>query len=221
MGDVVSIEVDGEPSEPRFETGRSRPAWGMPVAVVFVGALLLGVGWTVLRSGGASSASSAPPVAPVVSTPTTARQSSASTEAPLVQGGPPTTVPGGSSTTVPVPDLSDPVAAARVALAAWGDFAVTGDLTSVRRVFAGGGPQLVQLEDEAARITPPTDSSVPRYRVTLTDPRADVASGTATVSGSVTWARASEPDQTYRWAIEMHQDADGMWRLFTVRTVAA
>ena len=106
-------------------------------------------------------------------------------------------------------------------LVAWGDFAVTGDLTRVRLVFSAGGPQLTQLEDEAARITPPADTSVPGYLVTLTEPRAEVASDTATITGTVIWSRTAEADQTYRWAIELHQVADGTWRLFTVRTVDA
>ena len=114
--------------------------------------------------------------------------------------------------------MHDPVEAARTALAAWGDFAVTGDLTRVRLVFSAGGPQLTQLEDEAARITRPADTSVPRYLVTLTDPRSEVASDTATVTGTVVWSRVAESDQTYRWAIEMHKADDGTWRLFTVRT---
>lgn len=216
MGDVVSVEVDGEPGEPRFDTGRSRPAWGMPVAIVVVGALVLGIGWTALRPAGGSTAS-----APSVSTPTTARTAPASTEAPLVQGGASTTIPAPTSTVVPATDMHDPVEAARAALAAWGDFAVSGDLTRVRLVFSPDGPQLTQLEEEATRITPPADSSVPGYLVTLTDPRAEVASDTVTVTGTVVWSRAAEADQTYRWAIELHQIADGTWRLFTVRTVDA
>jgi hypothetical protein len=219
MADVVSIEVDGEPGEPRFDTSRGRPAWGMPVAIVVVGALMLAVGWTVMHSGGGSTASSA---VPSVSTPTTTRATPASTEAPLVQGGASTTIPAASTaTTVPASDMHDPVEAARTALAAWGDFAVTGDLARVRLVFSAGGPQLTQLEDEAARITGPADTSVPRYLVTLTGPRSDVASDTATVTGTVVWSRVAESDQAYRWAIEMHLDADGTWRLFTVRTVVA
>lgn len=218
MGDVVSVEVDGEPGEPRFETSRGRPAWGMPAAIVVVGALVLGVGWTAVRSAGGSTASSAPPS---ISTPTTQRAAPASTEAPLVQGGASSTIPVPTSTTAAAPDMHDPVDAARAALAAWGEFAVTGDLTRVRLVFSADGPQLTQLEGEAGRISPPAGTSVPGYLVTLTDPRSEVASDTATITGSVVWSHPAEPDQTYRWAIEMHAADDGTWRLFTVRTLDA
>ena len=216
MGDVVSIEVDGEPGEPRFETNGGRPKWGMPVAIVVVGVLVLGVGWTVLRSGGASTASSA---APIVATPTTTvRETHTSTEVPLVRGGATTTIPAvPTTTTVPTPDMHDPVEATRVALAAWGDFAITGDLTRVRLLFSAGGPQLTQLEDEAARITRPAGTSGPGYVVTLSEPTATVHATTATVTGTVVWTHPAEPDQTYRWAIEMHRADDGSWRLFTVR----
>lgn len=220
MGDVVSIEVDGEPGEPRFESNRGRPAWGMPLAIVVVSALVLGVGWTVLRSGGASNASSA---APIVATPTTTvRETHTSTEAPLVRSGASTTIPAApTTTTVPAPDMHDPVEATRTALTAWGDFAITGDLTRVRLLFSAGGPQLTQLEDEAARITRPADPSVPGYLVTLSEPSTSVHDTTATVAGTVVWTHPAEPDQTYRWAIEMHKADDGAWRLFTVRTMAA
>lgn len=220
MGDVVSIEVDGEPGEPRFDTGGGRPKWGMPVAIAVVGVLVLGVGWTVLRSGGASSASSA---APIVATPTTSvRETHTSTESPLVRGGASTTIPAApTTTTVPAPDMHDPVGATRTALTAWGDFAITGDLTRVRLLFSAGGPQLNQLEDEAARITRPADPSVRGYLVTLSEPSTSVHATTATVTGMVVWTHPDEPDQTYRWAIEMHKADDGTWRLFTVRSVAA
>jgi len=206
MGDVVSIEVDGEPGGPPLERSRARPAWGMPAAVVVVGVLVLGVGWTTLQSGGAPSTAS--PSA--VSTPTTEVDAPATTDAPLVAGG--------SSTTTPAPeaaDLHDPVEATRAALAAWGEFAVTGDLSGVRLTFVVGGPQLGQLEQEAGRIHS-TDAA--GYQVSLTDTSVEEAGGVATVTGTVVWARVGEADQLYRWAIELHE-VEGAWRLFTVRTV--
>ncbi len=214
MGDVVSIEVDGEPGEPRFEGSREPPAWGLPLAIVVVGTLVLCVGWTLLRSGGAPAASSAAPTA----TTTTTRSSSAATSAP-----PAPSVPAHMAVTAepsePIPNMHDPVEAARTGLAAWGHFAATGDLTHVRRSFAAGGPQLVQLEDEARRGPSQVGTSLRGYVVTLREPQAEVLSGVATVTGTVFWSRAGEADRTYRWAIELRQADDGSWRLFTVRTL--
>lgn len=206
MGDVVSLEVDGDPAGPQLERNRARPTWGMLAAVIVVGALALGTGWTLLQSDGASS--NAPPSA--ASTPTTEVDAPATTEAPLVGGG--------SSTTMPPPvaaDLHDPIEATRAALTAWGEFAVTGDLSGVRLTFVAGGPQLGRLEQEATRIQP-TDAA--GYQVSLTDASVEEAAGVATVTATVVWARASEADQQYRWAIELHE-IDGAWRLFNVRTV--
>ena len=207
MGDVVSLEVDGDPVGPQLERSRARPAWGMPAAVLLVGALVLGVGWSLVRGGDAPSAASSP----AVTTPTTQSHAPSTSDAPLVVGGAPTTVP-----TAPAVSLVDPVGAARSALTAWGEFAGTGDLSLVRATFAVEGPQLRQLEQESARAEP--NAAGGSYRVALTETMADVGASTATVIGTVTWSRASEADQVYRWAIELRL-VDGDWRLFTVRTV--
>ena len=206
MGDVVSLEVDGNPVGPQLERSRTRPAWGMPAAVLLVGALVLGVGWSLIRGGDAPSSATNP----AVTTPTTQRQAPSTSDAPLVVGGAPTTAPA-----APVIGLG-PVEAARAALTAWGEFASSGDLSLVRATFAADGPQLRQLEQESARVEPGAAGG--DYRVALTETTADVGGITATVIGTVTWSRASEADQIYRWAIEL-RFVDDAWRLFTVRTV--
>lgn len=132
------------------------------------------------------------------------------TDAPLVAGGAPTTVPVQAA-----PDLHDPVEAAGAALAAWGDFAGTGDLSRVRLTFVPDGPQARQLEQEAERIQRADGAG---YRVALSDANVEVSDGIATVVGTVTWSRPDEAEQVYRWAIELHA-AEGSWRLFTVRSV--
>ena len=205
MGDVVSLEVDGDPVGPQLERNRARPTWGMPAALLLVGALVLGVAWSLVRGGDAAPAASS-----AVTTPTTERSSPSTTDVPLVVGGAPTTAP-----VAPAPDLHDPVEAARAALAAWGDFAGSGDLSQVRTTFAAGGPQLRQLEQEATRMEGTAGDS---YRVTLTDATADAGDDATTVTGTVTWSRVGEADQVYRWAIEL-RSADGTWQLFTVRTI--
>lgn len=206
MGDVVSLEVDGDPVGPQLERDRARPTWGMPAALVLVGVLVLGVGWSLVRGGDAPSAASSA----AVTTPTTDRSSPSTTDVPLVVGGAPTT-----ASITPALDLHDPVEAARAALAAWGDFAGSGDLSQVRTTFAAEGPQLLQLEQEAARIERTLGGG---YRVLLADATEEAGDGVTTVTGTVTWSRTGEPAQVYRWAVELHL-VDGTWRLFTVRTV--
>ena len=39
MGDVVSLEVDGDPVGPQLERNRARPTWGMPAALLLVGSI--------------------------------------------------------------------------------------------------------------------------------------------------------------------------------------
>lgn len=206
MGDVVSLEVDGDPVGPQLERNRARPTWGMPAALLLVGALVLGVGWSVVRGDDAPPAASSAAVA----TPTIERSAPSTTNVPLVVGGAPTTAP-----VTPTPDLHDPIEAARAALAAWGDFAGSGDLSRVRTTFAADGPQLRQLEQEAARMEGTAGDG---YRVSLADATAEASDEVVIVAGTVTWSRADEPDQVYRWAIEL-RSVDSAWQLFTVRTI--
>lgn len=206
MGDVVSLEVDGDPVGPQLERNRARPTWGMPAALVLVGALVLGVGWSLVRGDDAPSAASSA----AVTTPTTEHSSPSTTDVPLVAGGAPTTIQ-----VTPALDLLDPVEAARAALAAWGYFAGSGDLSQVRTTFSAEGPQLRQLEQEAARME---RAAGVYYRVSLTDATLEASDDAATVTGTVTWSLAGEADRVYRWAIEL-RSVDGTWQLFTVRTI--
>jgi hypothetical protein len=208
MGDVVSLEVDGDPVGPQLERIRTRPTWGMPAALVLVGALVLGVGWSLVARGGAPSALSRA----AVTTPTTARSTPSTADAPLVVAGMPTTAP----VTSPL-DVHDPVEAAGAALSAWGEFAGSGDLSQVRATFVAEGPQLRQLEQEAARMDRAPGEG---YRVALSDVTVDGSEGVRTVTGIVTWSRSGEADQVYRWAIEL-RSVEGTWRLFTVRAPLA
>ena len=206
MGDVVSIEVDGDPVGPQLERDRARPKWGMPAALLLVGALVLGIGWSLVRGGEAPSAASSP----AVTTPGSDRSAPPTTDVPLVVGGASTTAP-----VTPAPDLHDPVEAARAALSAWGVFAGSGDLSQVRTTFVAEGPQLRELEQEATRMEPARGDG---YLVALRDITVEGSEGVATVTGTVTWSRAGEAEQVYRWALELRL-VDGAWQLFTVRTV--
>lgn len=114
----------------------------------------------------------------------------------LVRDPPPTQVAGETE-------------AAAQALNAWAVFANTGDLGAVSDFFATNGPQFQRLRTEAARIQ--TGES---YVFELTNAEL-VAAGI--VRGIVTVSRNGEPDQVFRWDIEMVRDG-ARWKLWTVRT---
>lgn len=208
MTDTITIEVDGELDGPEHLRQRGRPRWGMPVAVALVALLIAGLVWTFASTGGSQAA--APPVTtPQVTTPV-ASSVPATTVAPAT---PSTSAPAAVE---PEPDLADPLVAARAALSAWGEFAGTGDLTAVEPYFASDGPQMQQLQGEAARID---DSAAARpYSVSITDPLVATDGGSSTVEAAVTWSRAGEADQAYHWAVELRL-VGGRWRLWTVRTI--
>ncbi len=104
------------------------------------------------------------------------------------------------------------------ALAAWGEFAVTGDLTLVAGFFVVHGPQLEQLRGEAAALLaeplgpPPYVFEVHDPVVTMEDP------GEAIVAAQVVMARPGEPPQEFDWRIHLHQTGD-TWQLWTVEPV--
>lgn len=194
MGDVVSIEVDGELGPPPLDGDRRPPRLGMPLAVLFVVALIGAIGWTVSRPASAPQAT-----APV---PTTA---------PAIVST--TTTPRLPTTTSP-PEPPGPIEGAQAALDAWGRFAGSGDLGELAEHFAPNGDQLARLRLEAGTLTVGDP-----YRIRLANPSAvDEGTGTVTVTGDVIWTRADEPEQHYRWAIEL-QRSPSAWLLVTVRTV--
>ncbi len=102
------------------------------------------------------------------------------------------------------------------ALAAWGRFAVSGDLRELDGWFVPDAPQHRILVEEAARLAsaPP---GPPAYIVRLTEPRvASVTGRRAALRGDVTWTRPGEVDQRYQWEVVLRRSADGRWALWTV-----
>lgn len=105
---------------------------------------------------------------------------------------------------------------AQAALAAWGEFAATGELGVVDGSFVIGGPQYVQLEGEAPGLAE-TAEGPPPFEFLLTFPQVVAADGVgiATVRGTVVIARNGEIQSEVDWDIEMHWfDDEGRWRLF-------
>jgi hypothetical protein len=109
------------------------------------------------------------------------------------------------------------VAAAREALAAWGRFAISGDLDEVNPYFAHGGPQYLRLESEAPRLAA-NPLGPPAYSFEFPSPTVLTVSADRTiVRGVITFARAGEAARTFRWDLKMEwSEAKQRWLLWTV-----
>jgi hypothetical protein len=108
-------------------------------------------------------------------------------------------------------EASDPrVLAVREALSAWGQFAVSGDLGSLAGYFDPAGPQYRQLASESVRLRA-APLGGPAYEFLLAE---EEVSGDV-VDGRVTVRRPGEPDQVFRWSIELRRSG-GRWLVWTV-----
>jgi hypothetical protein len=151
------------------------------------------------------------------------------TTAPVITAPPSSVTIGGDSppeitTTRPPTATSTSAAPAAVleamdsALAAWGEFAVTGRMRDLGNHFVSGGPQrrTLRAEAEAIRANPP---GPPAYTVTTGDvATVSVSSNDIVLRSEVIWARAGEETRTYTWDIQMRR-VDGVWKLLTVEDV--
>lgn len=173
------------------------------LAVALLGALAGGLVWA-LRSGGEPTAGPSPVPAGATVVPT-------ETVGPTDPSTP--TPPADTSSTAVEPDVADAVAAATAALAAWGEFAVSKDLTDLAGWFAIDGPQYALLEAESEEPGDPLGP--PPYEFVIEQ----IALETATQSEMVlradlVFGRPGEPPQTFVWDIVM-RNLDGGWRLWT------
>ncbi len=186
-----TIEVEVDGVIDDDTSGRA-PAWGLPVAVAIVSALALVV---VIRA-----------VLPGVL-------------GAHGQSGARHAVPKRHTSLAGVEDAR--IAGARAALAAWGRFAVSGDLGKVAGVFVPDGPQYRQLAGDAG--IPRLVSGIARpYEVSLSDVHlGEAPPGEAVVIGTVVWTRPGEPDQRYAWELELRSADGNAWRLWTVRDAAS
>lgn len=116
------------------------------------------------------------------------------------------------------PSSPDPRTVLSDGLAAWGRFAVTGDLDMVAPWFSSDGPQWERFESEAPDLSADPLGDPP-YRVTVEagDPEGDA--NEMTVEGRVTFVRTGEPSQTFRWRIVLRNETDG-WRIWTAEEAA-
>ncbi len=193
-------------------------AWRLLLAALVVAGLGAGLVYVVLTNGEVGD-----PVPTLVSAaPSTASPGSGATMTlPLPVSSsalPPTSdVPSRlvSSTTITEPPV---VAALRDALAAWGEFAVTGRVRDLGDHFVAGGPQRRQLRAEAESIRADT-SGGPRYVVTTRNiVTISVTPTDAVLRTDIEWARQGEVTQFFVWDINMRL-LDGRWQLLTVEDV--
>ena len=128
-----------------------------------------------------------------------------------------------AATTSTTPDQRV-IADGEKALADWGEFAVTNDLSDVRESFWANGPQYKQLAKEAKErkgkpIGPPP------YKMTMSGVQVIAPSNRAdqrVLRGKVQMTRPGEDPQSFNWDVwlQLDQASDGRWRLWTVRETA-
>jgi hypothetical protein len=110
-------------------------------------------------------------------------------------------------------------AAGRRALEAWGRFAVTNHLGTLRGWFWTNGPQYRKLAGEAKLRRGTKALGPPAYRFTLTRVRVLAPSPRYRIlRGRVRVTRPGEGGQSYGWDVWMRRGGSGdRWRLWTVR----
>jgi hypothetical protein len=109
--------------------------------------------------------------------------------------------------------------AGRRALEAWGRFAVTNHLGTLRGWFWTNGPQYRKLAGEAKLRRSTKALGPPAYRFTLTRVRVLAPSQRYRIlRGRVRVTRPGERGQSYGWDVWMRRGGSGdRWRLWTVR----
>lgn len=113
------------------------------------------------------------------------------------------------------------IADGQQSLAAWGEFAVTGDLAIVEEWFAPDGPQYGVLAAEAINLTA-EPLGPPAYIFTMSDPEViDVGVGERIMRGAVHITRAGEQPQEHEWDLHLRRDsARERWMVWTANATA-
>ena len=110
------------------------------------------------------------------------------------------------------------------ALADWGEFAVTNNLSDVKDSFWANGPQYKQLAKEAKERKGKA-AGPPPYKMTMTGVQVIAPSDRVdqrVLRGQVQMTRPGEEPQSFNWDVWLQVDpaAGGRWRLWTVRETA-
>jgi len=110
---------------------------------------------------------------------------------------------------------------ARRALAAWGEFAATGDLGKLDSTFWKQGLQYKELSTEVAGIRR-RHAGPPPYQFTLTPAKVlPGPAGQRVVRGTVRMSRPGEATRSFQWDLYMQRapgSGERPWRLWTVDT---
>lgn len=120
-----------------------------------------------------------------------------------------------STPSAPTEPVLDVLPVVEAGLAAWGRFAVTGDLSVLKPWFDVDGPQYRQLAAEAEELAavalgPPPYSVVMSDAVVVEEAVAEVR-----VRGRVVFVRTGEPSQSFDWEVVV-RGAAGQRRIWTV-----
>lgn len=185
----------------------SESPWRVALALILIGSMAGGALWLILsdRRGDTGLGSVPPDLATsILPSDTAVTDGAANTVVTL----PP------SSTTVDPAGESDILIAATNALTAWGEFAVSGDLTTVEPYFASDGLQMDQFRDEAPGLAA-DPAGPPPYDFLLSDPSVSVMPDAAVVSVMVVMSRPGEADQIFEWDISLILDGED-WLVWTV-----
>lgn len=107
----------------------------------------------------------------------------------------------------------EPTAVIAGGLAAWGEFAVTGDLGGLEPWFDPAGPQFDRFREEAPDLgaDPLGD---PPYTVTFEESDREVSDDEIRVHARVVFVRTGEPSQSFNWVIVLRQAET--WQIWTV-----
>ena len=112
----------------------------------------------------------------------------------------------------------DVVTGLNQALSAWGQFAVSGDLETVRPYFVNDGEEFKHFEAEAPTIAGDAAGGDP-LTMNMTNAKTVKTSDNAwTFQGTVVVSRTGTKDQQFQWEIALaRQSADQPWQINTVR----
>jgi hypothetical protein len=121
-------------------------------------------------------------------------------------------------TAQPDPAAASVLRATNLALEAWGQFAVSGNLDLVARTFDQSGPQFTRFIHESRLITP-KPAGPPAYVFAMAAPKVMPGPNLRAriVRGEVVVTRDGEAERRYGWDLVM-RNAAGRWVVWTVQT---
>jgi len=194
MGDVLEIRVPDQLRIPPPERPPRPPGRWRAAAALCLIAVLAAAGWLAVM-GSAQPGAPEPPKAVPQTTPQT-------------------------RATAPPDPGDEHVALVRAALDGWAAFAAGSRLPAIEPFFDPAGPQYRRFVDEAATRAPGASASAYRFELQRATAGPGPAAGEWTVGGEVTLHSEFEV-RSYSWDFVVRRNADGQWRVWTVRDAEA